>query len=96
VRYILLNSRLNSKLPPYRAGRRPTANGRSGIGMLSYIYNKDGMLGLWRGSHLLVARGALMSSAQLAAYETLPFLHYIFVTFGQVRPEQARVTRRGL
>jgi hypothetical protein len=52
-----------------RAGRAPSADGSSGMGMLRYIYKTEGLAGLWRGSHLLVARGALMSSTQLAVYD---------------------------
>jgi hypothetical protein len=52
-----------------RAGSAPSANGTSGIGMLRHLLGKEGFFGLWRASHVLVARGALMSSTQLGVYD---------------------------
>jgi hypothetical protein len=52
-----------------RAGRAPSASGTSGIGMLCHLCDRDGLFGLWRGSHLLVARGAIMSAMQLGVYD---------------------------
>jgi hypothetical protein len=52
-----------------RAGRAPSANGTSGIGMLLHLFKGEGFLGLWRASHVLVARGAAMSSMQLGVYD---------------------------
>ena len=52
-----------------RAGLPPSVRGRSGIGMLHYLFKSQGCFGLWRACHLLVARGALMSSTQLGVYD---------------------------
>jgi hypothetical protein len=52
-----------------RAGRAPSASGTSGIGMLRHLCDRDGFFGLWRASHLLVARGAIMSAMQLGVYD---------------------------
>ncbi len=52
-----------------RAGRAPSASGTSGVGMLGHLWQREGLFGLWTGSHLLVARGAVMSSMQLGVYD---------------------------
>ena len=39
-----------------------------GLGTLRDLYGKVGLGGLWRGSGVLVARGAVMSGTQLASY----------------------------
>jgi hypothetical protein len=52
-----------------RAGHAPSASGTSGVGMLRYLFEGEGLFGLWRASHLLVARGAVMSSVQLGVYD---------------------------
>jgi hypothetical protein len=52
-----------------RAGSAPSASGTSGIGMLRHLFEKEGFFNLWRASHVLVARGALMSSTQLGVYD---------------------------
>jgi hypothetical protein len=52
-----------------RAGSAPSARGASGVGMLHHLFKTEGFLGLWKASHVLVARGALMSSTQLGVYD---------------------------
>ena len=53
-----------------RRGLPPTALGSSnGLPMLAHMAMERGVLGLWRGSEVLVARGALMSATQLATYD---------------------------
>jgi hypothetical protein len=52
-----------------RAGQAPSASGTSGVGMLRRLWQREGLFGLWTGSHLLVARGAVMSSMQLGVYD---------------------------
>ena len=54
-----------------RKGLKPTAPGSdSGLPMLAHLARRDGVRGLWRGSTVLVARGALMSATQLFTYDT--------------------------
>ncbi len=52
-----------------RAGRPPTAAGASGLPMLRALAASRGVVGLWKGADVLVARGALMSATQLATYD---------------------------
>jgi hypothetical protein len=52
-----------------RAGQAPSASGTGGVGMLRRLWQRQGLSGLWTGSHLLVARGAVMSSMQLGVYD---------------------------
>ena len=53
-----------------RKGHPPTVRGgNGGLGMLSHIARTQGVVGLWRGSTVLVARGAIMSATQLATYD---------------------------
>jgi len=53
-----------------RRGLPPTAAGsNSGIPMLVHLARERGVLGLWRASEVLVARGALMSATQLFTYD---------------------------
>lgn len=54
-----------------RKGKPPTVPGGSGYGlaMLTQLAATGGVLSLWRGADLLVARGALMSATQLATYD---------------------------
>ncbi len=42
---------------------------QTGIGVLADVMRTDGILAWWRGAHLLVARGAILSSAQLSTYD---------------------------
>lgn len=52
-----------------RAGHHPTVPGSNGLGMLAHLARTQGVGGLWRGSEVLVARGALMSATQLGTYD---------------------------
>eukprot|EP00928_Gymnodinium_smaydae_P040475 TRINITY_DN27451_c0_g2_i1.p1 TRINITY_DN27451_c0_g2~~TRINITY_DN27451_c0_g2_i1.p1 ORF type:complete len:328 (-),score=42.62 TRINITY_DN27451_c0_g2_i1:561-1511(-) len=54
-----------------RKGKPPTVPGasNSGLPMLRHLLARDGLVGLWRGSEVLIARGALMSATQLATYD---------------------------
>jgi hypothetical protein len=52
-----------------RAGFAPTVTGTSGIEMIHHLFKNQGFFGLWRACHVLVARGALLSSAQLGMYD---------------------------
>ena len=52
-----------------RAGLAPSAADAGGLGMLKHLWASAGALGLWKGASVLVARGALMSSTQLATYD---------------------------
>lgn len=54
-----------------RKGLAPTTNGFSGMPTLMHLARTKGVLGLWRGSDILVARGALMSATQLATCASL-------------------------
>lgn len=42
---------------------------QNGIRVLLDVMQTDGILAWWRGAHLLVARGAILSSAQLSTYD---------------------------
>jgi hypothetical protein len=53
-----------------RRGKLPSVPGSlSGLPTLAHLASTRGLLGLWRGSEILVARGALMSATQLATYD---------------------------
>ena len=53
------------------AGRAPTAADTGGLGMLRHLWVTTAQpFGLWTGAGMLVARGALMSSTQLATYDS--------------------------
>jgi len=50
-----------------RKGKRPLH--RNGASVLVHAVRKNGIFAMWKGCHLLVARGAVMSSAQLSSYD---------------------------
>jgi hypothetical protein len=53
-----------------RLGKPPTVAGSSsGLPMLAHLAATRGVLGLWSGAEVLIARGALMSATQLATYD---------------------------
>ena len=54
-----------------RSGLAPTVpgGGGGGLAMLAHILRTQGLLGLWRGADVLVARGAIMSATQLTTYD---------------------------
>ena len=52
-----------------RSGLAPTVPGGGGLAMLAHILRTQGLLGLWRGADVLVARGAIMSATQLTTYD---------------------------
>lgn len=54
-----------------RKGLAPTVPGGNGggIALLSHMASANGVLSLWRGADVLVARGAIMSATQLATYD---------------------------
>ena len=52
-----------------RKGLPPTVGSSNGMAMLSHLVAERGILGQWRGSEILVARGAIMSATQLATYD---------------------------
>lgn len=51
------------------AGQKPTVPSNLGLATLGHLHATKGFLGLWRGSEVLVARGALMSATQLTTYD---------------------------
>ena len=52
-----------------RLGTKPTVASNLGLATLAHLFATQGLVGLWRGSEVLVARGALMSATQLTTYD---------------------------
>ena len=64
-------------------GSAPTVRGTNGVPMLLHLARSHGVLSLWRGSEVLVARGALMSATQLATYDaTKAWLRHVGLVDG--------------
>mmetsp|Transcript_21327 Transcript_21327/g.68790 ORF Transcript_21327/g.68790 Transcript_21327/m.68790 type:complete len:311 (-) Transcript_21327:75-1007(-) len=58
-----------SYLTGARRGLPPTVDSLSGLPTLRQMAAERGVLSLWRGADVLVARGALLSATQLATYD---------------------------